>query len=149
MKRLHCFTILLSMLALSGCKVGPDYCPPCPEAPQHFASSDVAPLQNSNEDLAVWWEVFGDPQLTSYIEIGARNNYDIKIALMNICRARAAKTMAASKLYPTLDADMTYSRNSLDLFSTGGIGGGPVTQLNELKSDAGLQIFFAGVIKSP
>ena len=83
------FPVLVA--ALAGCTVGPNYKRPAVDTPPAYRpASDVrAPSgTNSFADLG-WWEVFEDPQLTSYVAEALTNNWDIKIAAARVLQAAA------------------------------------------------------------
>jgi NodT family efflux transporter outer membrane factor (OMF) lipoprotein len=98
------------------------------------------PPEIAEEPLVKWWEVFEDPLLNKYIAAAEKYNYDLLTAEANILRARAIRQMAASSLFPQVNADFIPMR--LDLSKTGpffngleGIGGtGPFARVFNLFS---------------
>ena len=108
---------LLSLsLLLSACTVGPDY-----QAPNAFfmdkwfssSLSSTAVVSQDPIDLK-WWTIFNDPLLTKYIEQSAVNNKDVQIAIANVNRARAVRSVSGGSLFPSLgtSADLTRSQSS-------------------------------------
>lgn len=95
----------LICLVLTGCMVGPDYRPPKPCVPDCWHVPAVA-----LEPQIKWWENFNDPLLNKYIALAAVCNRDVLAAKANICQARALRQMAASKLYPQINADFNALR---------------------------------------
>ena len=76
-------------------------------------------------NLAVWWEQFEDPLLTSLIERALTSNYDLRIAREKICEARALYQLDFSTLLPKVDALVVFDRmrNSETLFQSDFTGG--------------------------
>nr|MBC8362533.1 TolC family protein [Candidatus Desulfatibia profunda] len=105
----------LSLALLSGCMMGPDFQRPQVTVPADWAAStaESSRLASASDDnkLADWWTVFQDPILTSLVERAAASNLDLKLAEARIRQARAAKSVAAGGLGPTLDASGAYQRN--------------------------------------
>jgi len=108
-------------LALSGCKVGPDYVPPDNgvfrghDAPSAFVeqaqpgtTSTTAP-GDSIETL--WWSSLNDQTLSDLIARAIGSNNDLRLAIERIAEARAARGIAAGAGLPTLDSRAGYSRS--------------------------------------
>jgi NodT family efflux transporter outer membrane factor (OMF) lipoprotein len=92
--------------------VGPDYHPPSTDTPAEWgevSSPDEAARQGSAQ-VAMWWTVFNDPELTSLLEWAAENNLDLQQATARIQQARALRTITASSLWPTVVAQGSYAR---------------------------------------
>jgi len=73
--------ILLAVVLLGGCAVGPDYKRPAADIPQSFRFEE-----KEAKDLAntAWWQQFDDPVLNELIQIALRENKDLKIAVARI-----------------------------------------------------------------
>jgi multidrug efflux system outer membrane protein len=95
------FTFLLgSLLALTGCAVGPNYKRPAVNAPDTFRGVvGDAVSTNSFADLP-WWGVFKDPALQDLVREALTNNYDLRITLTRVDQARAIQAQARSQLLP-------------------------------------------------
>lgn len=76
---------------LAGCAVGPVYTPPKLSTPNHFYGQNSVGKQETTIDaqLDVWWEKFGDAQLTHYIAIALDQNLDLAQATARLAQARA------------------------------------------------------------
>lgn len=100
--------LLLPLLALAGCMVGPDYHPPEPDVPARWseAPEQTAPSPGPSR----WWETFGDPQLDSLVDRAVAANLDVKLAEARVREARANRTIAAAPLFPWIDSAASYSR---------------------------------------
>ena len=103
--------VLVVVLAVPGCVVGPDYRRPDVELPAtyHRAPSDAS--AGSIADVA-WWQVFGDPQLVALIEAALRGNFDLAIAAAQILEAQAQVIAARSPLYPQLSGQVQGTRSN-------------------------------------
>jgi NodT family efflux transporter outer membrane factor (OMF) lipoprotein len=135
---------ITASLLLAGCMVGPNYAPPAVEMPATWAgpttqpSAAVAPADATTQqttkpsaattqptDLSRWWTAFRDPALDSLIDRAIESNLDLKQSEARLRQARAARGVAASVLWPRVDASGSYRRagsGSGDL--NNGIGGG-------------------------
>jgi multidrug efflux system outer membrane protein len=99
--------LLLGILSVAACKVGPDY--ERPVVPEHEAYRDVVPADttvalpaDSIADLA-WWELFQDTVLQQLIHVALENNKDLDAALARIAEARANLGFARADLYPEVN----------------------------------------------
>lgn len=64
---------------------------------------------------ALWWEKFGDEQLTAYIQEGIENNKDIKIAIARVCEFYQNWIIVRSELYPQIFGVASYNRQQISL----------------------------------
>ena len=120
---------LLAVLAVSGCTMIPEYLrPKAPVAEQFLVGSatsgDAAEIR--------WRDFFTDPRLKSYIEIALENNRDLRVAVLNVERARAQYRISRSDLFPSIDAagNYTRSRSPGDTSKGGTIDGSTGNQFN-------------------
>jgi len=93
--------LLIPLVFLAGCMVGPDYQPP--ETVRDGTWIDT----NAESDRTVpaaWWREFGDPVLSELVEDAIADNTDIAIAAERTREARALSRAAGSRLYPRADA---------------------------------------------
>lgn len=100
---------LLSLLALAGCMVGPDYAPPRLDMPSQWseAPDQIAPSPGPTR----WWETFGDAHLDSLVDRAVAANLDVKVAEARVREARANRTISAAPLFPWIDSSASYSRS--------------------------------------
>src|SRR5262249_7358238 len=103
--------LLVAVLALGACTVGPDYRRPSYPTPASFRGQPVQAEERSVGDVG-WWRVFEDETLQLLIRIALRENYDVRVAATRILDARAQVTVARSFQFPQVDhrASATYSR---------------------------------------
>ena len=100
--------ILLLLVLMCGCIVGPDYQRPGYQEPATFRGEGpgipTQPAGASFGDLK-WFEVFKDPKLQELIRIALQENYDVQIAAQRVLAAREQVKIQRSYLFPTLNAN--------------------------------------------
>ena len=110
--------LMLYMLVMQGCKVGPNY-----EQPEPLFDSTAVyrfdPVLGDTVLNLSWWELFGDPQLKQLIEIALEANQDILIATSRIEEARAFLGFTRADVYPNITISARGQRSNL--LSLGGI----------------------------
>jgi NodT family efflux transporter outer membrane factor (OMF) lipoprotein len=96
-------TLLLSISAVTGCAVGPDYRPPEIPVPSHFIGRDgiVRREAPSEADLRAWWDAFDDPLLTGFVALALEQNLDIAQAAARVAQSRASLRQADAALLPS------------------------------------------------
>ncbi|MBO9623802.1 MAG: efflux transporter outer membrane subunit [Sphingomonas sp.] len=99
---------LLALAALAGCTVGPNY-----HAPETRAGSDWIEPGTPGPVDAVWWERFGDPQLTALVQRALASSPDLREAEARIAEARANRDAAAGGRFPTIEAKGSATQNVL------------------------------------
>ena len=112
------FILLVGSASIvAGCTVGPDYTPPKPQPHETFVGlAEVnQPLASTPRaqpvDMASWWSVFGDDELTTLISRATTGNLTLAQANARVREARASKAIAASGLYPTVNVQGSASRS--------------------------------------
>ncbi len=134
-------------LALSGCKVGPNYeGPPAVDSPGAFGAvppagtPDVKSLPAPGDvQLAAWWKQLGDPTLDSLVNRSLAGNLDLKLAQSRVKEARAARGIVVADWFPAVDAAGAYSRSRASSNTVGNTGGLGVFQPSE-----GTDLYTAG-----
>lgn len=105
--------------ALVGCMVGPDYRRPRPDVPVNWIGPTGAARAPASQpsvantqpvEITRWWASFGDPTLDSLVDRSIKWNLDLRIASSRIRQARAARRIAQSGLFPTVDTSAAYRR---------------------------------------
>jgi len=115
--------LILSALSLGACSLAPRYVRPELPVPARLrvdgaggaeATAAVAP------DVG-WRDLVTDAKLASVVETALANNRDLRVAALNIERARAVYRIQRSELLPTVaaSADVERSRIPADLSGTG------------------------------
>jgi NodT family efflux transporter outer membrane factor (OMF) lipoprotein len=107
---------LLGALALSGCKVGPNYKVPAMPAPPAFSDDGhngdwAAAKPADGADRGLWWSVFNDAELNNLEQRCATANQNIAAALHAYEQAHDLVRENKSSLYPTVSVGVGGSRN--------------------------------------
>src|SRR5512139_2361887 len=91
--------ILLMIISLTGCAVGPDYKRPSIDIPQSFRFED-----KEGKDLAntTWWQQFNDPVLNDLIRIALQENKDLKVAVARIGQFVGQYVTTRAAFFPQL-----------------------------------------------
>ena len=101
-------------LLLAACTVGPNFVRPTAQTPAHWSARATAPsastVTEQSPELGAWWQVFGDPALSSLVERAVKSNLDLRAAVLRIDEARAQRAIAAAAYWPTLSLDASYTR---------------------------------------
>ena len=114
--------LLLSVVLVASCSMGPDYERPEVPAPEAWQGSDVTGASFANLD---WWQVFNDEELVGLIETALQNNFELSIALARIEEARASLGFVRADQFPNLDGAAGAGRGNTLL------GDAPFGSINE------------------
>jgi NodT family efflux transporter outer membrane factor (OMF) lipoprotein len=106
---------LVTMTALTACSVGPVYHRPAIELPTEWRDSPGG----GGWPAADWWHGFGSSQLDEFIAAAERNNDDLAGAIARVREADAQARIAGAALLPTLDADVTATRERAPVSGVG------------------------------
>ena len=113
MKKLLILKILLVILmVISGCAVGPDYKRPDAPVPSSFKELKGwrQALPRDQEIRTKWWEAFGDSILNSLEEQVNVSNQSIALAESQYRQAQALVQLARANYFPTVNAGAAYTR---------------------------------------
>jgi NodT family efflux transporter outer membrane factor (OMF) lipoprotein len=140
--------LILLITVVFGClAVGPDYVRPDTTVNKDWntklkSNSDKKKTDTNN--LAVWWNVLGDPKLSSLIERAEKGNLDLKKAQAKIREARARRGVAKAGFFPTLNATGSANRSK-----SSDDNGGTTNNLYAAGFDASWELdIFGGVRRS-
>jgi multidrug efflux system outer membrane protein len=138
--------LLLALVLISGCAVGPNYKKPAVDTPPNFR---FAPTQTTNSlgDLP-WWQVFKDPYLQDLIHAALTNNYDLKQAIARVEQTRQLAVVARAPLFPSINygGDVGRGRNAV-FNSVAPLGDGFTRTSYEVNMNAAWEIDFWGRIR--
>jgi NodT family efflux transporter outer membrane factor (OMF) lipoprotein len=104
--------LVLLLVALEGCTVGPKYVRPTApttaaykeDAPAAFKESDQWQPAKPGDQAShgKWWEIFGDPELNQLEQQIASSNESLKVAEARFREARAAIRFNRASQFPTI-----------------------------------------------
>lgn len=99
----HTLSMLVLASVAAGCAVGPDYVrPDTPMRDRYLGQTAVEQRHaNTTADFIVWWEGFGDPQLTRFVTLALKQNLDLAQASARVAQARAGLGAANAALLPS------------------------------------------------
>src|SRR6201996_5855397 len=103
----------VSLLALSGCQVGPAFHQPDAPVPKSWAA--MTPTATNHWPGSEWWTGFGSTQLDGLVQQALAGNLDIAAAMARIEMANGQARQAGAALLPSIGA---------------GVGGGETRQLS-------------------
>jgi NodT family efflux transporter outer membrane factor (OMF) lipoprotein len=111
--------LMLLIVALEGCTVGPKYVKPGVPTSATFKEEPPTSFKESSQwqpahpgDQATrgnWWEIFGDPELNKLEEQIASSNQDLKVAEARFREARAAIRFNRAAQFPTISTSLSAS----------------------------------------
>jgi NodT family efflux transporter outer membrane factor (OMF) lipoprotein len=105
---------LTGLVALGGCKVGPDYVEPeLPTVPDEWHAEVTKGLLDGEAPIQTWWSVFDDPTLTSLIERAGASNLTLREAVWRVEESRALRGVVTGQLYPEATLDAGATRNEI------------------------------------
>ncbi len=118
--------IVVALVALSGCTLAPKYSRPDAPVPEKWPSgpaySQIQETPNLPQATQIKWQDFiVDPNLRQVIEMALSNNRDLRLAALNIERARAIYGIQRAELFPSVHAGAgaSIARIPGDLSSSG------------------------------
>ena len=104
--------LLVILVVISGCSVGPDY--KRPDAPVSSSFKELKgwrqALPRDQEIRTKWWEAFGDPILNTLAEQVNVSNQSIAQAEAQYRQAQALVRLARASYFPTVNAGAAYTR---------------------------------------
>lgn len=133
----------LSLVPLSGCKVGPDFRRPASVSEDQWigqSSPSTAPA-----DTADWWKVFNDPTLNALVNEAWQHNLSLQQAGARVLQAQAQLNIAIGELFPQQQAiggSLTYQRQSRDNLNIPGLN--PNVRSSQIGLSASWELDFWG-----
>jgi len=139
-----CAAICGGVASVGGCMVGPDPRPAQTAVPEQWSAELARGLTTSSPQLARWWSVLGDRLLDDLIRRAIAGNTDMKSAIARVREARANRGEAGAQLFPTLDANASYTHRRTAVGSS--VSSSPEIDTFTTGFDAGWEVdIFGGV----
>ncbi|WP_140725959.1 efflux transporter outer membrane subunit [Pseudomonas sp. Hp2] len=98
-----------SLAALAGCTMMPHYVRPQAPVPASLGA-DANTAQATPVLMPDWPQVFLDPKLRQVIDLALDNNRDLRVAMLDIDKARAQFRIQRAALLPSVDASASLDR---------------------------------------
>ena len=122
----HLFMLLGVFLVLGGCSLTPEYARPEAPVPAVWPTGPAYDASRGGTDAVpvaeiAWREFFTDERMQRVIAIAIENNRDLRLAALNVQRARGIYGIQRAALFPALDATASGSKKRVpaDISSTG------------------------------
>jgi len=126
MKRNLFFLLTIIILFLGGCTLAPKYTRPASPVPADWPTGAAySETKTASSAAAVtnipWREFITDERLQKIIEIALNNNRDLRLAALNVERARALYGISRAELLPSINAAGIWDKEHIpaDLSTTG------------------------------
>lgn len=108
------FALAALVLASAACTLAPRYERPASPVPDEWSAPLSGPAKTAAEgesiDALPWREFVLSPKLERLIELALENNRDLRIAALNVERARGLYRIQRSELLPNADVAGSYTR---------------------------------------
>ncbi len=115
--------VIMAMGALSGCaNLAPDFMRPAAPIADNWPESGKAVVGEGRALSGIDWQAFfTDPRLKELIGLSLQNNRDLRVAALNIDKARAQYRISDAARYPAINASggQTAQQTADDLSQTG------------------------------
>ena len=126
MNRKRFFQLAVIITLLGGCTMAPEYTRPAAPVPAGWPAEAIrqetkAGASGSTTSALSWREFIADERLQKTIEMALNNNRDLRLAALNVERARALYGIQKAALLPAVNAAGTLvrQRTPADLSSSG------------------------------
>jgi multidrug efflux system outer membrane protein len=153
MNRVRPLALALSAVLCGACStLAPDYQRPAAPVPASFphAAPTAAAADAPRADTLAWRDYFADPRLREVIARALAHNRDLRVAALNIERARALYRIRRADLFPSIDASGGQSAQRLpaDLARDNGGGAATSRQYSATIGFSAWELDFFGRIRS-
>lgn len=115
--------IMMMVVILAGCAVGPDYKRPSLDLPKSAFDSTLLSNQQQ-QSLLSWWTRFDDPVLNNLIDQALDANLNIALQVQRVRQARAQLGYQDAQLYPSISGQAQGMRQKSSAAAQGGSAAG-------------------------
>ena len=121
---LRTLTVVLAASLAGGCTMIPSYERPAAPVAASFPNAAQAGAESTPADAIAWRDYFADARLREVIALALANNRDLRVAALNIEKARAQYRIQRADLFPAVGASggMNAQRLPADLSPSGDAG---------------------------
>ncbi|MET3668048.1 efflux transporter outer membrane subunit [Caulobacter sp. 1776] len=102
--------ILLASTAVSACTLAPDYKRPSLPVAQTWSTPSPEPTGSVTAADLDWRQVLIDPRLQGVVDLALKQNRDLRVAVLNIEKARAQYGVQRSALFPAINGVLSEQR---------------------------------------
>ena len=95
--------LVLALVLLTGCAVGPNYKRPLVTLPDQFRGAPPQPAAEASIADTKWENLFNDPVLNKLVETSLKQNFDLRIAAERVLAARARFDSQRANLFPFIN----------------------------------------------
>ncbi len=106
------YLIVVILVGISGCSVGPNFQKPEVTSPEYFTYDS---LRADSVINLKWWELFNDKQLTTLIDSSLVNNKDVLIAASRVEEARFVIGYTKADQWPSIGYTGDASRQKVNV----------------------------------
>jgi len=130
--------LLLSILVLAGCAIGPDYRRPAVETPVAYKETQAWKMAEPQDRAprGRWWEIYGDPQLNALVQQIELSNQNIRAAEAKYRQALALLGVARAGYFPTLSAGLAANRGQSVSASGTSLSAAPIGNTDRISLSA-------------
>ncbi len=147
--------VLLTLVCVlsTGCTMIPKYTRPAAPVPEHWPSGPAYKDIDSKEGALLatdlrWQQFFTDKRLRRVIETALQNNRDLRVAALNVARARALYHIQRAELLPRINASASGIKERIPAEISGTERSPTVEQYDVSLGMASWEIDFFGRIRS-
>jgi multidrug efflux system outer membrane protein len=122
MMKLKTLVVAVTIATTSACSLMPEYLRPQAPVPETFPNTDAKAASSATQLSDIpWQDYFADAQLREVIGLALKNNRDLRVAALNIERARALYRVQRADLFPRVGITGTETAQRLpgDLTASG------------------------------
>lgn len=102
--------ILLASTAVSACTMAPKYERPTLPVAQTWSTPTTEPAGSVTAADLDWRQVLVDPRLQGVVDLALKQNRDLRVAVLNIEKARATYGVQRANLFPAINGVLSESR---------------------------------------
>jgi len=120
MNRQLLFILVGLAIFLGGCSLAPKYTRPEAPVPDQWPKGTAyTETKSATEEPAIsvpelkWEDFFADKQLQKIIETALNNNRDLRLAALNVERARALYGIQRAELFPTVNGEGSWNKQRI------------------------------------
>lgn len=122
MMKLKTLVVAVTIATTSACSLMPEYLRPQAPVPETFPNTDAKAASSATQLSDIpWQDYFADAQLREVIGLALNNNRDLRVAALNIEKARALYRVQRADLFPRVGITGTETAQRLpgDLTASG------------------------------